>query len=515
MSGNSPTPSEINQLNQLMALFNAGLYPELEKGARQMVEQRPNSGFAWNALGVALKMQGKDALSALQNSARLLPRDAEAQLNLGSALTDLGQLDKAAESYRRALAIRPDYAEAHRCLGSVLQYQGRIRQAEAHWQRALEIKPNYVEAMVCMAELLNGEGKFVAAEDLYRRAISVEPENPEAWSGIARCRKMTSADAAWLAAVEKIVEKNLPAKSESILRFAIGKYFDDVNDFDRAFLNYQRGNELSKHYSIRYDRQQMAQTVDLMIHVFNRDWVNRARTNANQSARPVFVVGMPRSGTSLAEQILASHPAVFGAGELLFWQAFLSANRLDALTGQLSNQALRKLAYDYLALLAANSPDALRVVNKMPSDFMALGIIRATFPNARIVHMRRNPIDTCLSIYFQNFQSAYSYANDLENIAHYYTQYCRLMEHWQPTVPQGDILDVVYEDLIDDQKGWSRKMIEFIGLPWDERCIDFHLTERSVQTASKWQVRQKINKTSVERWRNYEKYVGPLTALMI
>jgi hypothetical protein len=222
---------------------------------------------------------------------------------------------------------------------------------------------------------------------------------------------------------------------------------------------------------------------------------------------------MLRSGTTLAEQILASHPDVFAAGELTYWNTASATYQPSALNTPASGTLLRKLADDYLRLLEDLSHDALRVIDKMPTNFAFLGLIHAVFPNARIIHMRRNPIDTCLSIYFQDFEAAVSYANDLEDLAHYYTEYLRIMKHWRLVLPEEAILDVSYEGLVNDQEAWSRRMLEFIGLPWDPRCLDFHETQRTVLTASKWQVRQKITGASVLRWRNYQKFLGPLLRL--
>jgi hypothetical protein len=235
--------------------------------------------------------------------------------------------------------------------------------------------------------------------------------------------------------------------------------------------------------------------------------------------RPVFIVGMLRSGTSLAEQILASHPAVFGAGELTFWGAASAANiagaaAVNASAIDISDAALVRLGEDYLRLLHGLSADALRVVDKLPTNFLFLGLIHAALPHARIIHMRRNPIDTCLSIYFQHFEAANTYVNDLEDLAHYYREYRRLMRHWRTVLPAGVMLEVPYEGLVLDLPVWSRRLLDFIELPWDPRCLDFHQTARTVVTASRWQVRQKISTSSVERWRHYEKYIGPLKSLL-
>jgi hypothetical protein len=285
-----------------------------------------------------------------------------------------------------------------------------------------------------------------------------------------------------------------------------------VGNFEEAFANYRHANELTKMLRTRHDGQQLTRAVDLIIQSFDEEWLSRARVGANASQCPVFIVGMPRSGTSLVEQILASHRDVFGAGELPFWRTAMAgaAARTDA---EIEQSALRRLSDEYLRLLNDASNGARRVVDKMPANFLYLGPIHAALPNAKIIHMRRNPIDTCLSIYFQNFGTVHSYANDLGDLAHYYEEYRRLMDHWRRTLPAGAFLDLPYEQLVDDQEGWSRRAVDFIGLPWDSTCLDFHQTSRSVSTFSKWQARQRISRSSVLRWRNYEKFVGPLLCL--
>ncbi len=382
-------------------------------------------------------------------------------------------------------------------------------------RRALEINPNLAATVAVLAEIARGcRGEFAEAESLFNKAVSIEPESPEGWPGISRLRKMSYSDADWLAEPKEWPGGVCRLRKEVHLRYAIGKYFDDVRDFDQAFINFQRANELRKSCRADYDRRELTRAVDQIILSNNRNWLSRVQINSITSERPVFIVGMLRSGTTLAEQILASHPAVFGAGELPFWTTASVAYRFSPPDAEGSAALLRRLAADYLRLLQDLSADALRVVDKMPANFLALGLIHASLPNARIIHMRRNPIDTCLSIYFQHFETGISYANDLQDLAHYYTEYLRLMRHWRITLPEDAILHVPYEGLVEGQEAWSRKMLAFIGLPWDPRCVDFHVTNRTVITASKWQVRQKISQSSVGRWRNYEKFVGPLLKLM-
>jgi hypothetical protein len=327
---------------------------------------------------------------------------------------------------------------------------------------------------------------------------------------------MTSADVGWLAEAQRVAATPLAPQREAKLRYAIGKYFDDVGDFEPAFTSYRRANELSKSYAPTHDRQEEAREFDQIIGFFDRRWADQSRFTASTSSRSVFIVGMPRSGTTLTERILAAHPDVFGAGEIPYWVP-ASGKYLSTPPGDdLAATMIDRLGRDYLRLLDTKSHDAPRVVDKMPANFKCLGLIHAVFPNARIIHVRRHPIDTCLSIYFQDFNATHTYANDLEDLAHYYTEYLRLMEHWRSTLPEDVILDVSYEELIDDQETWSRKMMQFIGLPWDPRCLEFDRSGKpgsTILTFSQWQARQKITKTSVARWRNYEKFVGPLRRL--
>jgi hypothetical protein len=228
---------------------------------------------------------------------------------------------------------------------------------------------------------------------------------------------------------------------------------------------------------------------------------------------------MLRSGTTLAEQILASHPQVFGAGEQTFWSEVAAAAVSNQAAGhvpamRMSDAALADLGDRYLQALRALSADALRVVDKLPTNFLLLGLIHAALPGARVIHLLRHPLDTCMSIYFQHFEASNTYTNDLCDLAHYYGEYWRLMKHWRSVLPADAMLEVPYEGLVADLPTWARRMLEFIGVSWDSRCLDFQRTARPVVTASKWQVRQKLFDSSVGRWRHYEPFIAPLRPLL-
>jgi tetratricopeptide (TPR) repeat protein len=498
------------------ALLQLRQVDEAVKSYRRALEIKPDFADAHSNLGNALRDLGRlhEALASYRRALGIRPELAEAHNNLGNVLLDLILLDEAAACYQRALALKPDYANAHTALGMVLRQQGCTAEAEASCRRALAIEPHSAEGLAFLAEIHADRGQFAAAEELFRTALAIDPDLPAAWAGIARYRRMGGDDACWLEAAQRLAGKGLPVRHEINLRYAIGKYFDDVKDYARAFDSYRLANELAKRYGARHDPQQLTRLIDQVAVSYDRQWLSQSRTQTIPSERPVFIVGMPRSGTTLAEQILASHPAVFGAGELPFWNDASRGYEASMLDGTGNPRTLSALAGEYLRQLADLSADAPRVVDKMPTNYLNLGLIHAALPNARIVHMRRNPIDTCLSIFFQNFSISHAYANDLEDLAHYYTEYSRVMAHWHATLPERTILDVSYEALVDDSEAWSRKMLEFIGLPWDPRCLDFHRTERTVITPSKWQVRQKISKSSAGRWRNYASFVGPLRHLM-
>jgi tetratricopeptide (TPR) repeat protein len=498
-----------------------GQLDEALGSCRRALEAKPGYAEAHQNLAKALGRLGRfdEAAASCRRALELKPDFAEAHNTLGYALARLARLDDAISSFRRAVNIRPDFVSAHTELATALRLQRRTEESEASCRDALALEPDSAATLAVMAELRADAGRFAEAEELFKRVISLDPESSEALAGLARLRRMSAADAPWLAAALRLAGQGLPPAKESSLRYAIGKYLDDLNDFDNAFLSYQRANELAKRSGPRYDRNLMTRTVDLMIRSHGPKWLGAARSASNPSSRPVFIVGMLRSGTSLAEQILASHPAVFGAGELTFWGTESAPAIAGACAGDtpeitMSEAALAGLGDRYLELMRRLSADALRVVDKFPTNFLLLGFIHAALPHARIIHMQRNPLDTCLSIYFQRLEAANAHANDLDDLAHYYREYRRVMQHWRTVMPVDAMLDVPYEGLVGDVAAWSRRMLNFIGLPWDERCLDFHQTARTVVTASRWQVRQKISTSSVERWRHYEKYLGPLKSLL-
>lgn len=519
IAAESSDRSDSNQAQYLFSqgnkCFARGAYSEALSFYQDLLELNPRHAEALNNIGAALCKLGryKEAEDHFRRAIGIKPNFFEAHGNLGSALRWRGHIAEAEVLLRRALKLNAKYADARYNLGLILILLGRLRAAKVQFEKILKSAPRHADALVGMGQVAMLEGRFDTAEAKFRRALEVNPKIPSAWAALAGIRKMKSSDGTWLEAAEQILASGISPMEEADLRFAIGKYHDDVHDFARAFQSYKRANELQKTVADSYDRKARTRFVDDLIRVYSLDAISSVEGGASDSTKPIIVVGMMRSGTSLAEQIIASHRAVKGAGELGFWGDAVRKYETVIRQEPLGAQTRKKLSEAYLRALTDTSADAQRIVDKAPVNSDYLGVIHSVFPNARIIYMQRDPIDTCLSCYFQQFSTALNFTMDLADLAHYYQEHRRLATHWHAVLPPGTILDVPYEKLVADQEGWTRKILDFLGLDWDERCLHFHKTERPVMTASYWQVRQNIYKDSVERWRKYDKFVGPLREL--
>jgi tetratricopeptide (TPR) repeat protein len=482
---------------------------------RQVLEIRPRHALACNNLGVALFKLGRYAQGEEQfrRAVNAEPTYHDALRNLGNALRIGGAVVESELPLRKALKLRPTDADTQVALGQTLVMVGRLGDARECFQKALQVAPGHAGSLCGLAQITGLEGRFDAAETLYRRALQSDPKMPSAWAGLVGLRKMLPADASWLKTAETLATSGVSPLEEADLRFSMGKFHDDVGNFPLAFRNYERANQLQKTAAPPYDREARVRFVDEMIRAYPPEAVRGPTPGSSDSARPILVVGMMRSGTSLVEQIIASHPSAAGAGELPFWSD-AARKHPEAVRNPGLTEALRlKLSAAYLSTLNRQSREAARVVDKSTYNTDYVGLIHSVFPNARIIYVRRDPRDVCLSCYFHQLSAAQNFAMDLADLTHYYGEHERMIAHWRSVLPAGTFLEVRYADLVGDQEQWTRRILDFVGLSWDERCLDSHTVERPVLTASFWQVRQKIYKTSLERWRNYEKFIGPLRTL--
>ena len=496
-------------------LLASGAYGEAHACLEHWVSDDPRDPIAHNYLGAALLALNRygEAEHEFRRAIELRPEFAEAYVNLASVLHSSGQHHEAETYLQRALRLKPAQVEARIKLGMVLTALGRLPKARDCYQKALRAAPRSAQAWVGLGQLNALEGQFAEAEAAYRRAVESDSRAPAAWAALPGIRRMTPADAPWLERAEELAAGGLSATDEATLRFAIGKFCDDVGDYDRAFGNYRRANELHKLPATPFSRESHARLIDGVMRTYTREALAQPRNAASDSERPVFVVGMPRSGTTLVAQIIGSHHDAKAVGELAFWALAAHKHRDTLAQEPFAETVTARLAAEYLRILARLSRDALRVVDKATLNFAYLGLIHSVFPRARVICLKRDPVDTCLSCYFQQFSPALSFTMDLTDLADYYREHHRLMVHWRTVLPPGTLLEVPYAELVDDQERWTRRILDFVGLPWDDRCLNFHQTVRPVVTASAWQVRQRMYRTSVGRWRNYEKFIGPLRGL--
>ena len=502
-------------LSDADAAAHRGDYSEVVVRLQEVLSADPGHVVALSNLGDALCFLGRypEAERAYRRAVQANPKRADTQLKLGTALHWRGDFLGAETALRRAVKLEPRSPNALCVLGHILVALDRAGEAKRCFEKALRLKPRSVEALCGLAWLASMEGRFGDAELLLCRALEYDPECTEAHAWRVQQRRMTHADKGWLESAQRMLERPMAPIEESRLHFAIGKYLDDTGNYDQAFEAFRKANEQRKKASVGYDRDARTAWVDDVVRQYTAERVATPVDGASDSQRPVFVVGMMRSGTSLVEQIIASHPQAIGAGELQFW-GILEYKDQDLVRGRAPDLGVgAKLAHLYLDELNRYSSDAARVIDKTPANVDYLGFIHRVLPNARFIYMQRDPVDTCLSCYFQNFVNAASFAMDLQDLAHYYREHHRLVAHWRAVLPKEVFLEVSYEGLVSDSEAWSRRVFEFIDLEWDPKVLDFHKTERAVLTASHWQVRQKMYSSSVGRSKHYQKYIGPLLPL--
>jgi tetratricopeptide (TPR) repeat protein len=455
--------------------------------------------------------------------------------------------------YRRACDLDSGSAVAHACLADTMLAgdPGRPERLEAlhHLRTAVRLDPGFIVARVNLAAALTMLGFHTEAVTEYTRVLELSPGNPAAILGVVRtyeaAGQIAEAEAAlrpWLdmasstpeialaygimgshmkartPAIEAmkavIIQGRCDPEIEKAACFRIGDLLDKEGEYSSAFSYYERGNAL---HPVVYDPKGQTQRISILTDFFSAERIAKLPRATNRSRLPVFIVGMPRSGTTLVETILASHPLVHGAGELddLFLmrpeiaRASRSGKQYPECLETIPVEALNRFGAKHLESLAARDRDATRVTDKLPQNFLLLGLIDLLFPGARVIHCMRDPLDTCLSIYCQPFQQHHTYADNLTNIGHYYREYIRLMAHWR-TVLRIPLLDLHYEDLVINPEENTRLLLDFCELKWDERCLRHHESGRVTNTFSYNQVRQPIYRKSVARWRGYEKHLGPL-----
>jgi tetratricopeptide (TPR) repeat protein len=502
-----------NNLGNLLMRMNRTA--EAAAAYRDAVRVAPRNAAACTNLGNALRDLGymDEALQYMQLAIEIEPGIAAAHFNLGALLLERTRAVEAEACYRRALELEPGFPAAYTGLSMALRQQGRKRDAEAACRRSLELEPANAGALALLAEFLADRTEYVEAERLLRRALELDPEMPEALAGMVRFRRMGAADEPWLTAARRLLDRGLLPRQERALRFATGKFLDDRGETNAAFENYRRANELGHRNSPPFNAERFRSVVERRIATCTREWMEAWSPRTRNPSTPVFAVGMPRSGVSLIAQMLAAHPGLRAAGELQFWTVAM---------GEIENAAAGQARTDfgprYLRMLARRDPGPRRPIDSLPGNFANLGLIQACLPDARFIHVRRNPADTCLAIYFQNFAVSLAWASDLGDIVAYYREYLRLMEHWRSTLPAGSLLEIDFEDLVQDAGPTLHRALDFVGHAWDEACLHLHTQVTPVGDQAtgekRWQLTSPIGALEVGRWQRYREHIGPIADLL-
>jgi tetratricopeptide (TPR) repeat protein len=471
-----------------------------------------------NDLGAYLSALGRheDAAARFQQACDLAPAFAVAHNNLGNALAALDRYREATAAYRTAFTLNPNFAEAYANMGSALAELNHPEDALPFFDRALSIQPHLAEAHSKRGHAYVALGHLPDARDAFLRAIALNPERAEYYNGLSHCARLAPDDPHFLAMQALAAKAPSLDQSEQIqLHFALAKAYEDQRRFEPAFAHYCAGNALRRR-RMDYDEAATLAKMRRFAPAFGPTTMQRARPRGSLPDVPIFIVGMPRSGSTLVEQILASHPRVFGGGELSYLTE--EAERLGGdggadlieRVGCLTNDDFAEIGERYRRKLQALQPGAPHITDKMPFNFERLGLIRMALPDARILHTRRDPVDTCLSCFAQTFSAGLAFSNDLGDLGRYYRGYADLMAYWRRALPAGSMLEVQYEALVADFEPQARRILEYCGLEWDARCLEFHATRRPVITASAAQVRQPIYQTSSGRAKGYGQLLQPL-----
>jgi tetratricopeptide (TPR) repeat protein len=500
-----------------------GRHDEAIRLIRRSLEVRPSEPAAHNHLGIALLAKGEalQAVQQLEQALRVKPDYLDALNNLGNALKALKRYDEAESAYRRVLQADPRHAFAQFNLGLLHFVKRDFAQAEAALTRTLEIDPVFHKAHYQLGLTAENLGRFPEAAVHYRRVLDIAPDHHAALAALLALLDYDP-DEATVEAAEQLADRGqLPTPHSYTLGFALAKRFDGRREYDRAFHHLRLANE-RRGRLVRYDRLEVERRFAATREIFTGEFIRRHAADGSTSERPVFVLGMPRTGTTLTEQILAAHPSVHGAGELPDIARLVS--RLPTVMTQalaqpvreypwclehLNGDFIRTMSGYYEHVLGRQNAVAGRIIDKNPFNHLHVGLIAVLFPRARIIHCLRDPRDVGLSCYMELFELKQDFTTDFGAFAHYYRAYESLMAHWRQAL-DVPMLEVRYERLVSDTASVAREMIDFCGLPWDEACLRHQQSERAVLTPSRWQVRQPIYGKSVSRWRNYATQLEPL-----
>jgi tetratricopeptide (TPR) repeat protein len=506
------------------ALRETGRLAEARQSYAEALRISPKLAMTYNNMGQALQEENAldDAMAWYRRAIDLEPGVARFHTNLASLLAESEKFDLALAVYRRALELDPTYAEAHCGLGGVRHERGQFDEAQAHYREALRHKPDLPAAHCALGTVREELGDFADAECCWRTALRYDPRLAGAYAGLATMLRAKLPDEDLAAMRQLLTDADLHQGCRCVLHFGLAQVLDAKGAYDMAGESLQQANALAlagaQKRGREYDPAAHERFVSGMIAVCTPAFFERVRGFGLETERPIFVVGLPRSGTTLTEQILARHSQVHGAGELSLardeFEGLASPDNaaLDAFA-RLDQATARKIVERYLGRLQEPNADRPRVVDKMPDNYLYVGLLAVLFPRAKFIHCCRDLRDTAVSCWMTNFRWI-RWANDPEHIITRFHEYQRLMQHWRLVLPV-QMLDVDYEETVADVEGTARRLVEWCGLEWEPACVRFHEGTGPVRTASVAQVRQPIYRRSIARWKHYEKSLGALFARLV
>jgi tetratricopeptide (TPR) repeat protein len=473
-----------------------------------------NYADAYHGHGKALEQLDRidEAILQYEKALSINPNHIDARIVLGNALHQLGRLEEALAHYDKALAIDP--LSARVSLGNALQRLGRSEEALTHYNEAQAINPHHFAAHIGRGDAFMVLGKLDEARNAYETAITLSPRATTGYLRLAHCKRFNATDRHFLAIWELAQQiESLPTGERTRLHFALGKALADIGEQEKSFAHFLQGNAL-KRQDINYDESQSLGVLERIREVFTRELMWEKSGPGDPSCVPIFIIGMPRSGTTLVEQILASHQKVFAAGELQELGKLANGTagpngRFPETVRAISGEELRRIGGNYLRKVRGLAPKASWITDKMTGNFALAGFAHLILPNARIIHTGRDPCDTALSCFSLLFEGRIDYSYDLAELGRYYRAYRKLMMHWRDVLPPGLMLEVQYEDVVSNLEREARRIVAHCGLEWDDACLGFHTTNRPVLTASAVQVRRPIYQSSVGRSRPYERLLQP------
>ena len=476
-------------------------------------EIQPDNAVAYSLLASVFYKSDRPAPAedCCHKAIALNPKLPGPNIVLGRIAADRGRFSEAIEFFEKAINLKPSYTEVYLDMTRALTTIDRHDEALIYAKKLLRLNP-VAMSYLPISRVLKEMGRMDEAISYLEKALRLDETNGAIYVELSGIKKYSLEDDEFIQRTEKVLRRSIPSKSRYIIHFSLGKIYDDRKEWDKAFEHYRQGNLLGRE---GVEPTAVQERFKHAKKLYTKKRINQNDLYGSDSEIPVFIVGMPRSGTTLTEQIIASHPDGGGAGELiqvLYRHAMIhSVDDVSkkGLADKLTKERLVEYADEYLLALRDSREDAARIVDKMPDNCFVLGLIHLMFPKARIIHAMRNPLDSCLSCYFQPFASIPE-SYDLEWLAKRYRSYRKAMDYWKKVLPEGTIFDAHYEDLVGDFETQSRRILEFCGLPWDDKCLEYNKSSRTISTASVWQARQPIYKSSRKRWVNYASHLEVL-----